>query len=609
LIRGQRTEKDSPPGQPLSPLKKTTKPLLLRKPVFRKKKIVVGVNIGYNDLRLVKINQGAEMQLLDYLHVPLEGETTLGSPEFSQFLKSVLVRFCGSSKKIDLWSAISSAKVEMRYLRIPKVSNKQVPNAVYWTFRKEVSFNEKLEIFDFMILGDISEKGLRKTEVIAYSVPKTEIKTHKDVFANCGFPLKGLSIVPFLLQNLLKTDWIKTEGENVCSLYVGRDWSRIDIFSKRNLVLSRGIKAGIHSMIEAVRQGMQYNAPASSGEWVELETSEASEQLFEEAEVDSGPAREVFFDFMHNRLPAAGDHAAHSFGEENIFKMIHPALERLVRQVERTLEHYALHFDDSDVKKIYISGPISTQALMVRHIGEQLALSIDVFDPFAAELAVSGSTDAPDGLAEREAFVPAVGMALSSNAITPNFIYTYKDKENVKRARRFNQAIFLGLIVAMAGFFGFYLYQGHLIEKRKFTVERLKRELTTQAPPVNRALIEMLVQKIGSQRQTVSAFVEKYEALAIIGELSRLTPAVIRLNKLEVKLGGVKTGKIKVQPKLILIDGVVSGERVSLNALLAEYLVELQESPVFRKPRVKKKSFEFLNGKEVMRFSAELDLS
>ncbi len=118
----------------------------------------------------------------------------------------------------------------MRYLKIPKVPQKQMPNAVYWSFKKITSFNEKDTTFDFEVLGDIQEGSSEKTEIMAYTAPTQEIKKLKDIFSKSGFPLAGISIVPFAFQNLLLNNWVGTDAKNVSSLYIGRDWSRIDIF-------------------------------------------------------------------------------------------------------------------------------------------------------------------------------------------------------------------------------------------------------------------------------------------------------------------------------------------------------------------------------------------
>ena len=232
---------------------------LFSNPISFRKAVTVGVDLGHDDLKLVKIHRITEnkYEMLDYARVPFDPDMSRDSAEFHQFLQPVLADFCGRSKNIDVWCTMSSARVETRPLRIPKVSPKQIRNSVYWSYQKDAPFDEKQKIFDFEILGDIEEGGTDKTDVMAYTAPLEEVKTLKKLFANAGFPLTGISIVPYSFQTLLRTHRIDTDEKNVSSLYIGRDWSRIDIFSDGNMMLSRGIKAGIRTMIEALRKGIE----------------------------------------------------------------------------------------------------------------------------------------------------------------------------------------------------------------------------------------------------------------------------------------------------------------------------------------------------------------
>jgi len=135
-----------------------------------KRKIIVGVDIGRKNLRLVKVSQSADknLELLDCLRVPFDPKVPQKSPRFHHFLRSALERFCDPSETLEIWSTISTANVETRYLRIPKVPKKQIFNAVFWTYKKDISFDEQNDIFDYEILGDILEDGVQKTEVMAY---------------------------------------------------------------------------------------------------------------------------------------------------------------------------------------------------------------------------------------------------------------------------------------------------------------------------------------------------------------------------------------------------------------------------------------------------------
>jgi len=186
-------------------------------------------------------------------------------------------------------------------------------------------------VFDFDILGDITKDGLQKIEVIAFIAPQVEIEKLQNIFSKSGFPLTGVSIIPFAFQNLLRAQLIESEVNNICSLYIGRDWSRIDIFSNQNLVLSRGIKAGINSMLEAIREEIEMTlgrdalGPPESGD------SDLNQTEEEVAAYESGLTRKLFNGIEDSSFLSAEEVADLGLQPDEIFQMIQPAMDRLVR--------------------------------------------------------------------------------------------------------------------------------------------------------------------------------------------------------------------------------------------------------------------------------------
>lgn len=610
MIRGKSDPSIKASG--VSPYSQTTKRWKFSnlKALPFKKRISVGVNIGYSDLKCVKVSQTADRQyeILDYKRIPFPSDISIDGPKFPQFLKSALSAICGSSKNIEIWSAISSARVETRFLRIPKVPKKQIATAVLWSYKKEVTFNEQKEIFDYEVLGDKEIDGLKKTEVMAYSAPREEIQKLENTFLKSGFPLTGITIIPFVIQNLLRSDWIETGDQDLCSLYIGRDWSRIDIFSNQNLILSRGIKAGIKSMIEAIRQNI-YKSPAEfSIESTEIEEPETSEGVDETLKNQAEHARQIFFEFVKDSSGPTVSDNERRLQEDEIFKLTLPALERLVRQVDRTLEHYSLNFENQSVSKIYISGPISAQRLMVGHIGNQLGLPIDIIDPFTSESPPSETRAFPESISERESYAPALGMALSNKNLTPNFIYTYKDKDKAARSRRINIAVFASLLLCMVIGIGYYMWQGNRIVQEKAKVAKLQKQADNQSPYVDQQLVQRLIAQTMQKRQKVEDLGKRYAGMAVIKEVTSITPLNVRLSSIIAELGTGPGEKKKNQKRLLIIDGIITGNRLSFESTLAGYLVKLKGSPLFDKPNIKKRSFEVINNEEVLRFTAELEL-
>lgn len=573
-----------------------------------KKTITVGVDIGYDDLKLVKIRQFSDKkcELLDLRVVPFNPGLTREDPIFPGFLKEALSRFCGSSKKIKIWSSISSARVEQRYLQIPKVPRKQIANAVYWTFKKEIPFDEKEMVFDFDILGDITKDGLQKIEVIAIIAPQVEIERLQNIFSKSGFPLTGVSIIPFAFQNLLRTQLIESEVNNICSLYIGRDWSRIDIFSNQNLVLSRGIKAGINSMLEAIREEIEMTLGRDALGVPETEEGDLKITEEETAAYESDLTRKIFNGIEDSSFLTAEEIADLGLQPDEIFQMIQPAMDRLVRQVERTLGHFTLNFENRVVEKIFISGGITTHGRIVDYVGEQLGISRSIIDPFPGLPSASAKVLIPDTGPQRSLLAPAIGLALSNNILTPNFICTHKDKEQLESVQRINSAVFRVFLALLVISFSIYYWMEGDVAKKNARVAQLQQQLEQFSPQVNQNLILQTAAKIKLKKREFKAYTKKYQSLAVLSEISGLTPSNIHIISINISLGGPLLKKPVKIKKTLLLDGIISGNKLTFEADLAGYLVKLKGSPLFDQLTVQKRDIEYYKNKPILRFRTEL---
>jgi type IV pilus assembly protein PilM len=588
-------------------------------PVSFKKTISVGVDLGHDDIKMVMISRISDQkyEMLEYERIPFDDNVDRQSPQFPQFLRTVLANFCGNTKNVELWCTIPSARVETRQIRIPKVNPKQIPNSVYWSYKKISSFDETKNIFDFEILGEVEEGDRPKIDVMAYTAPQQEIKELKDMFSKAGYPLTGISIVPFAFQSILRSGQIETDEMNVSSLYIGRDWSRIDIFAAGNLVLSRGIKAGVKTMIEALRTEIEGNLFELSIAKSPTKDSARIRAIKKKLKSELEQAHQLFFGVIHDSAPSLLDERQRLLKEDKIFKMILPALERLVRQVERTLRHFSLNYDNARVGKLYISSGVNPHQRIVDYIGEELAIPTETLNPFADSANFISLAPSPEDPSEQSAYVPAMGMALSSNSLTPNFLYTYKDKQKTARTQWVNRGVFaaFGLVGVLC--IAVTLWQGGQVDEKEYKLQNLQQQLEKVTLRVDKNLILKLVDETQSTRRQIKEIGQKYLGVAVISEITDLTPPSVRLISISAKLGdapdkgkGQKKGKQKKGPdnKTLVLDGIVRGDRLILESTLAGYLMELKNSPMFDQPTISKKSFERYQDNDVLRFTARLKL-
>ncbi len=268
-------------------------------------------------------------------------------------------------------------------------------------------------------------------------------------------------------------------------------------------MLSRGIKAGVKTMTEALRTEIEGNLFELSIAKSPTKDSARIRAIKKKLKNELEQAQQLFFGVIHDRAPSPLDERQRLIKEDKIFKMILPALERLVRQVERTLRHFSLNYENARVGKIFISSGVNPHQRIVDYIGEELAIPTETLNPFADSDNFLSLAPGPDQPSEQSAFVPAMGMALSSNDRTPNFLYTYKDKQKSARTQWVNRGIFAGFLLVILFCVGVSFWQDRQVKDKEYRLRQLQRQLENVTLRVDKNLILKLVAETQASRREI----------------------------------------------------------------------------------------------------------
>jgi Tfp pilus assembly PilM family ATPase len=715
IIRGGKAGKlREGPGQDASPVVSQPTPGA-RDATSRdaSRKVRVGVDLGPYALTLVKmVADNGGFELLGIHQVPYPApDMSFKSPEFTTFLRTSLTDFCGAARGVSIWTLVSSANADLWHMRIPKVPTRQVADTVYWAAKKEKQFDDAQFILDFEVQGKVMDNGVEKYSVMAYLVPRSIVEERRDLFNAAGYPLAGATISPIALQTLFRAKWVPNTAKVWTNIFVGRNWSRIDVFDQGDLVMSRAVKAGTNSMIEAFLDGYNERQAARAAaaakaraerEEVLKAAAEAEAQLAPPAvELEAGlpelvfdasagataednapppaespasdgdipPVFELELDAEPEPAPAPApvpaaasaspslvpdnsqfvleneapgreeseakpidldqarrllnhkllgrslgpDRTGAELAEAEAFELVEPALERLVRQVERTFDHFVEVLGNDRIERLFFSGDICTNQRLMDYVETQLGLPGQLLDPLAPDIPWLSGKDVPEATADRLNYNLVVALALCHNAYTPNLLYTFKDKENERQIARQARIIYVASGVVLALLAGFYLWNNAVVRSREADLAALQTQLSGYAPQVDKMLLLQFASKAKIANQEQRDLARRYEGLAVLRELSGLTPENVRIVAVSLEMGpagpakeGAKApagSKDQTSGRLLVIDGFVTGGEQAFESSLASYLVRLENSPMFGPPLVHKRSEDNLGGQgHVLRF-------
>ncbi|MCP3873010.1 MAG: pilus assembly protein PilM [Desulfobacteraceae bacterium] len=542
-----------------------------------KKKVFVGIVPRRREIILVKSqkNKQGYHNLIDYHMYPISGDVKKDSPDYSRILATAFSSFCKSDEKVETWCVIPSMDVVTKFLTIPRVNLKKIYNVVYWSFKKEISFDEEKTLFDFDIIGDTNDGGIDKIEVLAYTVPFSVINAKNDLFRNAHIPLSGISITAFGVQSLLRTQFLKPNCNTVCTMFVGHDWSRIDIFTQKNLYLSRDIKTGYQSFVNNIADVLPQKGRSQS------EQTQYADDFFNE---------KLIYSELNNL-------------EKNThFSKIEPVTDRLVSQIERTFDYFSSNSGKSPVEKIYLTGRLCDFNGLPDYLSKKLSVSVEIIDVFAE----SEFQNTPIFMLKSvsDVYLPAFGASCSHDNYTPNFINTFKDKESVKKSKIIDWTFLLVASLLFLLLSGITSWQKYQMGGKNNVISHLETEVEKMGPLVSEDMILEKNNAILKYQKRVKDTANHFFSISAASEICRLTSKNIRLVDMIIK--NLKTeGAFN---RTLSVNGYIFEEKLLLDASLAGYREALNSSPLFNDISVLKKSFEVINDKAVIFFEMKMDI-
>jgi hypothetical protein len=140
----------------------------------------------------------------------------------------------------------------------------------------------------------------------------------------------------------------------------------------------------------------------------------------------------------------------------------------------------------------------------------------------------------------------------------------------------------------------------------------LQNQLAGYEVRVDQNLILKLVEQIRTRNKNIQGLGNNFLGVAILGEVANMTPANVRLLSVNAKFENsakpASGGKPGPPKKVLVMDGVIFGDRATLEAELATYLMALKNSPLFKGAAISKKSLEMMDNQPVMHFTAQMDV-
>ena len=600
------TTAEEPPSPPPAPVQ-VKRPSLLQTSAFAihrtlrrlrpLTKTTIAIDIQPGRVHLVKTQSSKGVhQLLACQSIPYGFEQD-SRPEhlftdqgFMEVLFRSLSAFIPRHGHHELWCSYAFCKpVGLHNISIPKVADKDVPTAVFWSAKRELEFDEATTLFDYSVLQELLESNLPKIQTLVTLVPKEELDGVDAMFKNAGFPLTGLTFPAAAIQNFLNQDQSIPADNPVVYFTIRRSSSFIDIFHHGKMFFSREIKTGTDSFVESLMD-------LALSQSILIDEESAKDYLFrpmDDADTTADGFEQLSAQFNFDGLAV---------------------IERLVRQLVRTFEYCATTFKTPPVSRIFTSGEYTVNEAILRAIESRIGIKCSVIEPLSPAI-FDREIETPDH--NTSELLVAAGLSLSDKETTANFLFTYKERAQEAATNRINAVIAIFTICLTIGCGGFFAWQYQAELAKKVKINSIKADLDQKyrQEPRSRSddYASQTIQKIGQFHRDNKEKVKRFKVLALINELSKKIGPEIKITDLTLDLEqktaesrSKKNEPSKPSPGTIELSGYISAAPEVQEFMLMNFLKSLATLNLLGEPRLKANTRTTLQDRSIMQFKITL---
>ncbi len=314
--------------------------------LFRKKKEVIGIDIGSSSVKLVQIKgQNGAYHLLNVGIIPLSPEaivdnTLMDSASIVSAIRN-LVASLGIKLK-DVACSISGNSVIIRKITLPAMSSDALEDQIVWEAEQYIPFDINDVNLDFQILSPDSIDPA-KMNVLLVASKKDLINDYIAVFNEAGLQLSVVDVASFTIQNTFELNHDVDPDEVMALINIGASVMNINIVKAGITLFTRDVQMGGNLYSEELQKQMG------------LSGSEA-----ESSKLLAGES-----------------------GNSALLTVLAKVNETITQEVRRSLDFHNSTANDERVSRIFISGGCSKVYNLLETIHEKLGVPVEMINPFA----------------------------------------------------------------------------------------------------------------------------------------------------------------------------------------------------------------------------------
>lgn len=571
-------------------------------PIYRmlygeKPRRVLAVSEDAQGILLVLANPNDENRIDDVAYFPYPAALAVEQKNRLDWIAEVVKEFTPDWAKVDLWILAPTDRTHGYVLELPDLKGEELDAVALLQANKQHPVHLDAMRFDYRTTGAWNASRPNTVAALGLTGEVELLETLEKDFGRHGVRISGVTTHAFSVCGYAHAGLLHSPWQTYAVLSFSSDSSLLSVFHGKHLLLQRNLGYGILSLVRSVSDAHLRAADLTTG-------SEA-------CAVNFGHSKAPVCTAPPGGTTTASD-VEHLLNEHNLTKdeldavdaVLGDALDRVVAYVDRSIDYFERRNYNIPIEGIVIAAPHTITRLIARRIEGNLRLPASEF------LFPEGATPKAEAALHALARSPragllfdAAGLAFTSPSI-PNLLACPNQRREEVRQKRITHGILLAALglcftsLAMALWGGISWWHA-LSEVRAAQEVRatLQPEATVARLEAKKDENERLVTELARIKS-----MDRYPAF--LATLSRLRPEgvyltrVSRVDRANPPGSGMsrqpssqpspqkgatgqkgKNARAPASPYVIALDGMIIGDALEQELLLAKFLKRLKTQP------------------------------
>jgi type IV pilus assembly protein PilM len=257
---------------------------------------------------------------------------------------------------------------------LPIMTEEELEASIQWEAEQYIPFDVSEVNIDFQIIGP-DDKDPSQMSVMLVAAKKEYVDDFVAVFSEAGLEPVVMDIDCFAVENMFDINYGFVEDEVVALVDMGASAISVNVLKGDVSVFTRDIQSGGNLLGEELQKRLGISR--------------------EEAE-----------------RAKLGDRDIEDVDPEAIDEVLRDAVENLVQEVQRSLDFFSATSTEDRVKKIYLTGGVSSSQQVCDTLRNRLGVTVEILDPFRNVIANEKEFDPEYLQAVGPMFAVAVGLAM-----------------------------------------------------------------------------------------------------------------------------------------------------------------------------------------------------